>query len=114
MTKELLHCPSCQSNEISRNGFNDRGNQSYKCRDCGRRFVLDPQCSVLSDEEIALLERLLLERIAIAGIARVMQRSESCIQAYVNAKAETVSQKVEVTKKGKKPLRSKWTNSGRS
>ena len=114
MTKELLHCPNCLSESISRNGFNDRGTQSYKCRDCGRRFVLTPQCSALSNEEIALLERLLLERLAIAGIARVMQRSESCIQSYVNEKAKTVSQKVEVTKKEKKPLRSKWTNSGRS
>ena len=103
MTQELLHCPNCSSESISRNGFNDRGKQSYKCRDCGRRFVLAPQCLPLSETEKALLERLLLERISLAGIARVMQRSESCIQGYVNAKAKTVPQKVEVTKKGKKP-----------
>ncbi len=103
MTQELLHCPNCLSEDISRNGFNDRGTQSYKCRDCRRRFVLTPKSLPLSDEEIALLERLLLERLAIAGIARVMQRSESCIQTYVNAKAKTISKKVEVTKKVKKP-----------
>lgn len=104
MTKESLHCPDCLSEDISRNGYNDRGKQSYKCRDCGRRFVLNPQLLPLSDEEKALIERLLLERIALAGIARVMGRSEDCIQRYVNAKAKTVSEEVKVTNKEKKPL----------
>ena len=103
MTKELLNCLHCLSESVSRNGFNDRGTQSYKCRDCRRRFVLTPKSLPLNDEERALLERLLLERLSIAGIARVMQRSKSCIQNYVNANAKTISQKVEVTKKLKKP-----------
>ena len=51
-----------------------------------------------------MIERLLLERISLAGIARVMQLSKDCVQRYVNGQAETISQEVEVTKKGKKPL----------
>ena len=73
MTQELLHYPNCLSDDISRNGFNARGTQSYKCRDCRRRFVLTPTSFPLS------------------------------VQTYVNAKAKTVSQEVEVTKKVKKP-----------
>lgn len=102
MTPPLLHCPNCQSESISRNGFNNRGKQSYKCRDCNRRFVLDPQWSELSEEEIALIDRLLLERLSLAGIARVMQRSEDCIQRYVHRTNQTVAREVEVSPKVKK------------
>jgi hypothetical protein len=57
----------------------------------------------MSDGEKALIDRLLLERISLAGIARLMQRSDDCIQKYVNEKAKKVSKKVEVIEKGKKP-----------
>ena len=104
MAQPSPHCPHCLSQSINRNGFNERGTQSYKCKDCGRRFVLTPKCFPLTPAEKALIERLLLERISLAGIARVMERSESFIQkSYVNAKAKTVPKTVEVTKKVKKP-----------
>lgn len=47
---------------------------------------------------------MLLERISLAGIARVLQRSEDCIQRYVNRKAEQVQHQVEVMPKPKKWL----------
>ena len=51
-----------------------------------------------------MIDRLLLERISLAGIARVMQRSEDCIQRYVNQKVTTITTQVEVTNKPKKRL----------
>lgn len=58
--------------------------------------MLDPQWLVLSEAQKGLIERLLLERISLAGIARVLQLSEDCIQRYVNHKAQHVQQQVEV------------------
>ena len=104
MTQEIIHCPRCQSQEISRNGLNSSGKQSYMCRDCGRRFVLEPQWTPLSEKQKSLIACLLLERISLTGIARVMDRSEDCIQRYVNQRMDNVVQQVEVTKKEKKPL----------
>ncbi|BAY59902.1 hypothetical protein NIES2135_67790 (plasmid) [Leptolyngbya boryana NIES-2135] len=102
---EALHpCPSCGSEAVSRNGHTRHGKQNYKCRDCGRQFVLDPQWQALSEEQQGLIERMLLERISLAGIARVLQRSEDCIQRYVNRKANQVKQQVEVSAKPKKRL----------
>jgi insertion element IS1 protein InsB len=49
-------------------------------------------------------ERLLLERISLAGIARVLQISEDCVQRDVNRQSEGVSRQVEVTVKPKKRL----------
>ena len=66
--------------------------------------MVNLQWTPLSQEQRTLIDRLLLERLSLAGIARVMQRSGICIQRYVNQKAKTVSTQVEVTNKQKKPL----------
>lgn len=47
---------------------------------------------------------MLLEGISLAGIARVLQISEDTVQRYVNPKAESVPEQVEVSAKPKKPL----------
>ena len=102
--KAIYACPSCESEDVSRNGHTRHGKQNYKCRDCRRQFVLDPQWQMLSEEQKGLIERLLLERLSLAGIARVLQLSEDCVQRYVNRKAEQVRQQVEVMPKSKKRL----------
>lgn len=104
MVKQIHPCPSCGSEDVIRNGHTRHGKQNYKCRDCRRQFVVDPQWQVLSEEQKGLIERLLLERISLAGIARVLQLSEDCVQRYVNRKAHRVSRQVEVTQKPKKRL----------
>ena len=104
MSQSPPACPSCHSESVSFNGHTRHGKQNHKCRDCGRQFVLNPQWHPLTQEQRDLIDRLLLERISLAGIARVMQRSEDCIQRYVNQKAATVATHVEVTNKPKKRL----------
>ena len=73
-------CPSCGSQEISRNGQTRHGKQNYKCRDCGRPFVVDPAWKAMTSAQYDLIERLLLERVSLAGIARVLQISEDTVQ----------------------------------
>jgi AraC-like DNA-binding protein len=46
-----------------------------------------------------LIDRLLLERISLAGIARAAQVSETWLQQYVNQKYALVRREVEVTQK---------------
>lgn len=102
--KEIHPCPSCSSEDVRQNGHTRHGKQNYKCRDCGRQFVLNPQWQVLSEQQQGLIKRLLLERVSLAGIARVLQLSEDCVQRYVNRKAQQVKQQVEVAPKPKKRL----------
>lgn len=97
-------CPSCGQQDVVCNGRTRHGKQNYKCRDCGRQFVLDPLWKAITPEQYGLIERMLLERISLAGIARVLQISEDTVQRYVNAQAEVVSQQVEVSAKPKKRL----------
>lgn len=69
-------CPSCGRQEISRNSHPRHGQQNYKCRNCGRQFVLDPLWKSITPEQYGLIKRILLERISLAGMARVLQISE--------------------------------------
>ncbi len=81
-----MRCPDCDSDQIIKNGFNALDKQIYRCKACGRQFVLDPDKGPIPNETKDLIDRLLLERIALAGIARVVGVSESWLQRYVNKK----------------------------
>jgi len=62
MTSEIHVCPSCGSEEVSRNGQNRHGKQNYLCRDCGRQFVDNPTWKAITTEQQGLIDRMLLER----------------------------------------------------
>ncbi|MEG4218926.1 IS1 family transposase [Microcoleus sp. Pol14C4] len=97
--KLYLLCPSCGSDDIMKNGTTRRGKQNYKCRDCGRQFVENPQWKPIDPDRKAMIDRLLLEKLPLAGIARVMEVSEDWLQGYVNACYAAVSQQVQVKPK---------------
>ncbi|WP_299486771.1 IS1 family transposase [Acaryochloris sp. IP29b_bin.137] len=76
--------PTCGSHDISKNGTTRRGKHNYKCRDCRRQFVEDPQWNPKDKDVIEQVNLRLLEKIPWAGIARVMQVSDIRLQEYVN------------------------------
>ena len=51
---------------------------------CGQPFVINPTNKTVSDETKQLIDKLLLERISLRGIARVTGVSWSWLQNYVN------------------------------
>ena len=93
-----MHCPACHSNHLVKNGFNPLHKQIYRCQECGRQFVQDPAKGPISDEKKALIDRLLLERISLAGIARSVGVSECWLQNYVNKKYAEVPREIIVKK----------------
>ncbi|MEL6606526.1 MAG: IS1 family transposase [Cyanobacteria bacterium J06614_10] len=103
METQLPICPGCESKRVVKNGKIHNGKQNHKCKDCGRQFVEDPQQKRISDDTKALIDALLLERISMAGIARVAKVSEPWLQQYVNEKYANVPRQVTVrfSKKGR-------------
>jgi insertion element IS1 protein InsB len=105
--KPYLICPTCGSDDVMKNGTTRRGKQNYKCRDCGRQFVEDPQWKAIDPDRKAMVDvsklrlrhRLLMERIPLAEIARVMQLSADWLQGYVNRCYEIVPRTVQVQPK---------------
>ena len=88
-----------------KNGTTRRGKQNYKCRDCGRQFVENPQWKRREKDSTVMIDRLLLEKIPLAGIVRVLKLSESWLQGYVNQCYKVVPRQVQVTPKPKAALR---------
>jgi len=81
-----MNCPHCQSTEIVKKGSLTNGKQKYKCKVCGRQFVINPPKNPISDETKALVDRLLLERISLAGIVRATGVSKRWLQDYITEK----------------------------
>jgi hypothetical protein len=51
---------------------------------------------MISEETKGIIDRLLLEKLPLAGIARALQISELWLQQYVNQKYQSVEQEVQV------------------
>jgi transposase-like protein len=92
-------CPNSASTRTVKNGRIHNGKQRFKCHECGRQFIENPQKKMIDQATKELIERLLLERISLAGIARVVGVSEQWLQSYVNEKYASVPRRVQVTSK---------------
>ncbi len=70
-------CPTSSSGRLIKNGLVHNGNSKHQCKSCGYQFVDNPTKTTVSLETKQLIDRLLLERISLRGIARVTQVSWS-------------------------------------
>jgi insertion element IS1 protein InsB len=95
----MLNCPRCKSKDVVKNGFIHNGNQNHKCKACGRQFVEAPRQKLISQETKAMIDKLLLEKIPLAGIARVCDVSETWLQDYVNRKYELIPRQLKKKRK---------------
>ena len=67
--EKLINCPDCCSTKIVKNG--SIGNGKYKCKRCGRQFVLDPQKQPISNKQL-----IGCYWKGLSGIARSVKVSE--------------------------------------
>jgi insertion element IS1 protein InsB len=95
-----MQCPKCHGTQVIKNGTIHNGKPKWKCKACGRQFVAEPNQRRISDETKQTIDKLLLERVSLAGIVRVTSVSARWLQYYVNAKYAAVPRSVEV--KGQK------------
>ena len=99
-----MQCTDCHSQDTVKNGISMTNKQKYKCNSCCRQFVLNPEKFPIPDQTKELIDRRLLERISLAGIARITGVSERWLQRYVNDKYQQVPRQVIVKKKSKRRL----------
>jgi transposase-like protein len=70
-------CLACGSEHLIKNGSVHNDKSKHQCKSCGYQFVDNPTKTTVSLETKQLIDRLLLERISLRGIARVTQVSWS-------------------------------------
>ena len=98
----MINCPRCNSENIIKNGYIHNSTPKFMCKDCQRQFVENPTKKFIDENTWKLVDKLLLERIPIAGISRVVGISEPWLQKYINEKYENIPQNIEIDKeKGK-------------
>lgn len=78
-----MQCPKCGSSYVVKNGSIANGKKKFLCKECSRQFVEHPQNRQISDAEWRIVDRLLLEKISIAGIARAVSISKRWLQEYI-------------------------------
>ena len=94
-----MNCPTCNSEKVVKNGSIHSGKQKYSCKECGRQFVENPKNKRITQSQWDIVDKLLLEKIPIAGISRVTGISEPWLQRYINKKYKDTPKKVETVKK---------------
>lgn len=97
-------CPRCHSYHTVKNGRIHNKKPKYQCQNCQRQFVEKPTKKFINQKTLELIDRLLLEKIPLAGIARAAQVSSTWLQSYVNDKYAHVPQQVNVSTKPKGKL----------
>jgi transposase-like protein len=85
-TQSNLPCPRCGSHHTIMNGTIHNGKPKCQCNNCGHQFLINPTKQSVFLETKQLIDKLLLERISLRGIARVTGVSWSWLQNYVNKK----------------------------
>ena len=60
--------------------------RSFTCKDCSRQFVENPQNKKISDAQWRIVDKLIVERISLAGIAGAVSISKRWLQEYVKKK----------------------------
>lgn len=91
-----MTCPRCRSEHTVKNGRIHNGKAKRLCKDCRRQFVPDATKKVISRQTWELIDKLLLEKLPLAGIARVVDISEDYLQEYVNRKYEAVPREPQI------------------
>ena len=84
-----MECIKCNGKCV-KNGKSENGKQRHKCKECGKQFTENAEKKYISQGEWELVDRLLLEKISIAGISRATKISETHLQNYVNKKYDNV------------------------
>ena len=92
-------CPSCGSNDLRKNGRIHNNKAKNECQKCGYQFVINNPKKIVTQTQKDLIDKLLLERISLRGIARVVGISWRWLQNYVNNKFAQVPRRITVAEK---------------
>lgn len=76
-------CPYCLGTNLQPKGWSRKKKRRMKCRGCKNHFTQDVKNWSISDSQIELIDKLLLERLVLRGICRVVGISLSWVIVYI-------------------------------
>ena len=83
ITKLVIYtCRACGSPNIVKNGHNASGSQQYRCKDCGKRGVLEPKRGYTEEQKEQVLAAY-NERSSMRGIQRTFGVSRPTLASWL-------------------------------
>ena len=79
-----MNCPNCQSNIIVKNSFQVNKKQNFKCLNCERQFVENPENKIILERDKKRIRKTLLERVSLEGICRIFDVSMFWLLDFMN------------------------------
>lgn len=76
-------CPYCLGTNLQPKGWSRKKKRRFKCKDCKKHITYAGKDWFVSKNQIELIEKLLLERLALRAICRVVGISLSWILLYI-------------------------------
>ncbi len=88
MHYETITCPACSSLNIKKNGINKQRKQRYRCKGCGRQFILKYRYRAYLKHLRELIVPMCLNGSGIRDISRVLQVSATTVMKVIRRQAE--------------------------
>ena len=76
-------CPYCLGTNLRPKGWSRKKQRRFKCKDCKKHITIKGKNWFISSFQIDLIDKLLLERLALRGICRVVNVSLSWVLLYI-------------------------------
>ena len=92
MIRQLVtyRCPHCHSEHIVKNGHNPKGKQQYRCKQCGRSSVLNPEVRYTEAQKEQILAAY-HERPSLRGIERVFGVARETVATWLKKSPATAT-----------------------
>lgn len=91
MQYETITCPVCSSLNIKNNGISKQRKQRYRCKVCGRQFILKYTYRAYLKYIRELVVPMCLNGSGIRDISRVLQVSATFVMKLIRRRAETLT-----------------------
>jgi IS1 family transposase/transposase-like protein len=88
---ETITCPVCSSLNIKKNGINKQGKQRYRCKECGRQFILRYTYRAYLNSIRELIVPMCLNGSGIRDTARVLRISATTVMKVISQEARQLA-----------------------
>jgi transposase-like protein len=83
MVTLTMHCPHCESEQLTKYGRAPNGKQKYRCRACGRQSRENPTPYAYSSERRDEILRAYEERSSLRGLERTFGISRTTVIGWL-------------------------------
>lgn len=90
MQYEKITCPVCSSLNIKKNGINKQGKQRYRCKACGRQFILNYNYRAYLKYIRELIVPMCLNGSGIRDISRVLRISPTTVIKIISRQSQSL------------------------